>query len=223
MPSVHPTFRAAGEDAQRMVIVGATGSGKTTKAREIVELARAGHADVVYFDVKGLNDFGFPVVSAESIADPEALTKALDDEETNGAITVMLDPFGDPIEQLDTAARSAFVRGNLLFVLDDAMGVEGSKVSKWIGNIITQGRARGVGFLAIVQRIHWVPLIFLTEAEHIVTFEIHGEADRDRLERDGHPELAAAGGLQRFEYLWYSREDRSVVAFAPIALTPSTN
>ena len=212
-----PTFNASGREAERMVIVGMTRSGKTTKLKEIAQLAREGSADIVYFDVKGLNDLGYPIVPVETVATPEALTEAL--TANQGAITVQLQPFGEAVEQLDSIARAAFVRGNLLFILDDAMGVEGARASKWVNNIITQGGARGVGFIAVVQRVHWVPIIFLTEAGHIIAFQIHGEEDQKRLMAYGHPDLGAAGGLQKYEYLWYSLDDRRVVAYAPIALS----
>ncbi len=45
-------FRATGEDAQRMLVVGKTGAGKTTLAVMLAEQARR----CIWIDVKGTND-----------------------------------------------------------------------------------------------------------------------------------------------------------------------
>ena len=224
MPDEGPKFQASGREAERMLIAGMTRSGKTTKLREIVAFAHEGRAEIVYFDVKGLNDLGYPVVPLESVDTPDKLTAVLADDEIGGAITVQLQPYGaTPEEQIETLARSAFVRGNLLFVLDDAMAIEGMRSPRSVNNIITQGAARGIGFIAVVQRVHWVPLVYVTEASHVIAFTLNGDEDRKRLSSFCHTDLERSGDLPKYHHLWYSLDDRRVVAYSPIALSaPST-
>ena len=68
--------------------------------------------------------------------------------------------------------------------------------------------AAGVGFMGLVQRVHRIPLIFITEAEHIIAFELHGESDVRRLATEGDKSLEAAATLERYDYLWYDRDAR---------------
>lgn len=208
-------WRAAGADAERMIIIGATGSGKTTKAIELVSMAIAQGARVVWWDTKGLNDPQLPIVKAPALDSAQTLDTLLGEY---GAITVQLDPAGDDDPQFDGTMRAAFELGNVLVVVDDAMGILQVRATKWLQRVITMGRARGVGFVSVVQRAHWIPRILLSEAEHIVAFELHDVDDLDVLMRTGNRSLERAGTLRRWEYLCYSRRDRHVVACEPIDL-----
>jgi energy-coupling factor transporter ATP-binding protein EcfA2 len=200
-----------------MVIAGTTGSGKTTLAVMLAEQSQR----AVWIDLKGLNDPGWPVVQALKFPDIGVSTSApyLAARLAEWPrITVQLSdmPGMSDLEQVDRVAHAAYKLGNVLLVLDDAMGVHTVNPPYYLNRVITMGRARGVGFLAIVQRAHRIPRVLMTEAEHLVAFELPGAEDVDRLAREANPALAAAGDLRRWHYIWYAREQRITQAFNPL-------
>ena len=196
-----PTFRAKGEDAERMFIAGRSGYGKTTLASSIVSpLARQG-VDVVHFDSKGENELSLtPVEHA-----PGREAELMDLLDRHGAIAVRPDLFNERErgETLGGVAEACYVRGNLLLVLDDAMTAAGQQPPLGVTALVAQGRSRGVGVMVIAQRPSNVPILFWTQAEHVVSFNVVGEADAKRL-ANIHPAFAEVGELERFEFLWHS-------------------
>lgn len=202
-------FRAKGQNAQRSIIGGKTGSGKTTLAKEIALAA----SRLVWFDVKGLNDPGLPVHYADEFYElvtiqapsrggmkprlvargkPAALLAVL---ATTPQITIQARRERDSfpaVDQLDAVAEAAYHVGNLLFVLDDAMGVVGSQPPTFVHRLLTEGRARGIGWMAIVQRLHGIPLVFLSEAEHAIFFVMNDAYDLERISAGRGADVAAA-------------------------------
>jgi len=223
MPSVVLT----GKNAQRLIAVGQSGTGKTTNMITLAEQA----ARAVWIDVKRENDPGWPVVFATEFLWPEgdarAHALAALFEKHGPRLTVQLSdlPGTKDLEQLDAAAEAAFRHSDTLFVLDDAMGVLESAPTYYLNRILTMGRSRGVGFIGITQRVHRVPLVFLTEANHIVAWAVLGESDVDRLARDGHPDLSGVRHLAQgivpnapvvSQFMWLDRQTKSVQLFDPI-------
>lgn len=201
------TWRPHGNDAERMVMIGSTGSGKTTLARSLVANADR----VVWWDTKAMGESGFEqrVTWAPEHAELIAATDRLE---------VAPDPHRDHTEQMDEVAHAVYQRGNILFVVDDAMGVMAQRAPQWTNNVVTMGRSRGVGLLTIVQRVHHIPRVLMTEAEHTLAFELHGRTDIERLVDECSPDLAVVAELQRFEYVWYSRRDRLAVKVPPLKI-----
>jgi energy-coupling factor transporter ATP-binding protein EcfA2 len=203
------TPRLRGRDAQRVLIAGKAGSGKTTLAAILAKSARP----CLYFDPKALNEPGFATVmttSAFLALDPGRLSPTFQ-------ILVTPDPDGtDDAAQLDRLAKFAFTRGNMLFVVDDAMGVMTVRPPYFVNRIITMGRGRGVGFMAVSQRVHMIPRVLLTEAEHLIVFELHGQDDFDRLTSEGGAEIGEAEALPRYWFYWLDREQRVGQLFQPL-------
>ncbi|PKN80098.1 MAG: hypothetical protein CVU47_09605 [Chloroflexi bacterium HGW-Chloroflexi-9] len=214
-------WRAGGRDAQRIVIAGTTGSGKTTLA---LMLAEQSHR-AVWIDLKGLNDPGWPVVPALKFPDNDPAPYLAARLAEWPHITVQLSdmPGMKDLDQVDRVAQAAYKLGNVLLVLDDAMGVLTVDPPYYLNRVITMGRARGVGFMAIVQRTHRIPRVLMTEAEHVVAFELPGAEDVDRLAREAGPALAAARDLRRWHYIWYAREQRITQAFNPLRRARKTD
>lgn len=203
------SFRAEGRDAERMIVIGKTGSGKT----ELVKLVAAQAERVMWWDTKRLNEGGFGV--APPPAGPAELAALLD---AQPHVTVQPDPNLNATEQLDALAHAVYEHGNVLFVVDDAMNAMGVAPPHWINNIVTMGRSRGIGLISIVQRAHHIPRVLLTEAEHVVAFELHGESDVKRLREEVAQELEQTTGLQRFHFAWYSRGTREITICPPLPL-----
>ncbi|GMU39479.1 MAG: hypothetical protein AMXMBFR23_03450 [Chloroflexota bacterium] len=208
-----------GREAERVLISGASGSGKTTFAVQLVrEAARA-----VWVDVKRDNAPGWPVVYATDFLyagdTPEARGARLAEHLGNWPhLTVQLAdlPGLSDTDQLDAVAAAVFALGNTLLVLDDAMGVVDSAPPYYLNRILTMGRSRGVGFVGITQRVHRIPLVFLTEAVHLVAFKAYGGSDVDRLARDGHAALAEVRDLAPYSYIWVDRGGGTVQLFKPL-------
>lgn len=211
-------FRATGDDAQRMFISGKTGCGKTTVAREIARQARR----CVWLDVKGLNEARWPaVVSAAeflelegSAARADRLDELLDSAPDQRLVVQLADrPDVRDDAQVDAAAEAVYARGNVLLVVDDAMGALSVRPPYYLARCLGMGRSRGVGVMSIVTNVHNIPRDMLPQSDHVITGETHNEDDVKRLEREGAVELGAARTLPRHEFLWYSREDGNTKRF----------
>lgn len=207
-------WRASGTDAQRAFIAGRTGSGKTTLAVQLASQAPR----TVWLDPKGLNDPGWPTLQALGFPMewPERYLAARLAEWPHVTVQLSDMPGVKDIEQIDRVAEAAYKLGNTLLVVDDAMGVMTTDPPYYLNRVLTMGRSRGVGFMGIVQRTHRIPRVLLTEAEHVIAFEMVGAEDVDRLVREVGPEMAAARDLRRWHYIWNDREQRQVHRFAPL-------
>ncbi|MCY3670065.1 MAG: type IV secretion system DNA-binding domain-containing protein [Alphaproteobacteria bacterium] len=179
-------WRPHGADAQRVAVVGATGSGKTTLVRQLLERAQR----VVAYDPKGLGEHGLPAGDAA----------------TGERVAVLRDPTTEPDAEVDAVCREVWARGNVLLVLDDAMVLSGTKPPHWLQVVVTMGRSRGIGVLSVVQRPRTVPRILLTEAEHVIAFRVRHPDDAELLARLASRRLAAAAALPRYDYVWCDLE-----------------
>ena len=120
-------------------------------------------------------------------------------------------------DQFDAVAEAVYSRGNCLLVIDDAMGALTVRPPYYVRRVWGMGRSRGVGAMALVTMAHNIPRDFLTQAEHVVAFELHNADDADRLRREAAAELAEALELRRWEYIWYDRAQRLARRFRPLS------
>lgn len=224
-----PTFVAQGFDADRMLIAGKTGSGKTSLFLEAV----APNVDrMIFISPKREALGGWPVLSAaqflgirsrpaflaEQFALSPRIVVHLTRVEAGGSRSVV-DLYGT---QIDAVANAAFELGNCLLVLDDVAMVVGAQPPLALNDVVIAGRSQGVGFVGLTQRVHNIPRVFLDQAMHVVAFRQQGAEDVARLAREVNPALAAASDLnlpdtsrgERVgEFIWY--DDRSTTVHLP--------
>lgn len=218
--------RLKGANAQRILVCGRSGMGKTTLARDLAQRA----ARAVWVDPKGLNEAGWPtIVKADRFVDlPSAGAKAahlrrLLEEHSRIVVQLADRPDyakGDPAKsdqlQVDAVAEAAYTLGNVLFACDDMQGVYTSQPSYFLHRVATMGRSRGVGALCLVTSVINFPLDFLRSSNHIVAFAMHEETEVARL-RAAHPGLAAVADLAPFEHVWADLDRGIVQECAPLA------
>lgn len=217
----HIEWRPVGANAQRTLVVGRSGTGKTTRARALAALAPR----AVWLDPKGLNEAGWPhVVMADTFADQETggarasrLRELLD---AHGRIVVQLadrpdlgkTPKASDAYQVDAVAQAAYTLGNCLFAIDDLQGVMESSPTYYVTRVLTMGRSRGVGSLGMVTSIYRLPLDFVRQTNHIVAYAQHMAEDVERLAAI-HPDLRQAADLEPYEYVWADLDTGTVRVF----------
>jgi hypothetical protein len=216
-----------------MFIAGQSGSGKTVFAVSVLRRAPR----CVYIDPKRENKPGFPVVAATRFlatpeGEPRATLLAALFAQHGPRITIQFGAAGhgnykgtDAFHraQAEAVAEAAFLHRNTLYAIDDAMGVLESSPPFWIGRILTEGRALGVGFLGIPQRPHRVPLTMISEAQHVVSFYLALAADVARM-CEVNPGFEAAHDLATAdpekgiggEFLWHVQGAKTVQRCAPL-------
>jgi len=191
----------------RLIIVGPTGSGKSTLARAL--LRRVRHRVVV-----------------DSKAGPEwdgwgELVTRPEDPALRSADQVLfrLPPAADP-DLWDALFWTLFrSRPHTLVYLDEAAHVtKAGWEPPGLRAIITQGRSRGIGLWASMQRPTEVSNFLISEAEHAIVFWLDLLPDVKKLTGKLGEGVKRAQGLARYEWLEWSRDTRVVRKHRPIDL-----
>jgi hypothetical protein len=160
----------------RGVLVGMTGSGKTTLARYILKPFR----NVVAYDVKGTL-FWRGYTRLESLKE-----------------IVSSKPDGDGNQRLIYAPNHAelysetyrdlffqwcYERMHTFLYIDEVSGVtDRLEISPYYHAILTRGRERGNGLLSATQRPVLIPSVIMSESENWYVFRLGMEADRKKVE-----------------------------------------
>lgn len=158
----------------RAVLIGRTGSGKTTVAREICS---ARDYVVVYDHKLNLRWPGFQRfhrLQELQAADPVKIPK------------MIYAPCPDEFEDVDAISdffKFAYFRGNTTVYVDEIYSVcsAGGRIPKWYKLCFTQGREMGVSTISSTQRPKDIPQVALSEAEHWYIFQLLMEQDREKV------------------------------------------
>jgi|SRR5262245_13070141 len=162
----------------RAILIGATGCGKTTLARRLIEDAEKPYS--VVYDPKG-----------ESISKdwPETGHVVFDDFQAIQASEERRLIYHPSVEEEhDRRAQDEFFRWvyhrqfTRLYVDEAYSLLGGSSPSHYFQACLSRGREKGISTVVSTQRPSRIPLITLSEAEHYFIFRLHWPADMQRVE-----------------------------------------
>lgn len=156
---------------QRVTLVGATGSGKTSRMIELIRQSPV--SPVLIFDTKEDDAFlkCFPNAKVQEGLGP---IKKND-------VTIIRPA---PVESSDPEILDDFLYGlhqseNVLVVIDEAyMFHRGGQAGPGLLGLITRGRSRGITMLTGSQRPAWVSRFVFTECEHFNILKLRNPGDR---------------------------------------------
>lgn len=158
----------------RAFFVGATGSGKTTLAKALMY----GIPNVAIIDPK--RTFDLPESWGAVITSDREFVEAWDDESPliyRPGAEMLKDP-----ESMDWWFQWIFERGNTLAFVDEAMLLtRGTNPPLYYAACIQQGRELGIGMWSATQRPARVPIVLLSESEHVFAFRLRNPDDRRRV------------------------------------------
>lgn len=157
---------------ERAVIVGKTGSGKTTLATALVNT----YHHVFAWDIKGELD----LLGAHEVKDPQELeSKKVRDWDR---IVYRPEPEFDTEDWNEAVLAWVYDRKNTTLYIDEIYALmRRSQAPEWYRAILTRGRSRRIRTISCTQRPAWIPLAVLSEAEHYVCFELNLLEDRKRM------------------------------------------
>lgn len=189
---------------QRLILVGATGTGKTTLARHLL----APFKTVLILDPKctyGGKDGepGYTLVSSPKAL--RGLRKSVD------FIQYRPDENHQNVWDYDEVYKWAYRRQNLMVYTDEAFLVHhGSYAPDWLRACVTCGRELGIGMMTGTQRPRGIDLRLLTEAEIFIAFDLRHKDDRKRMAEMGGDEFMQRPPQHAF-WLWRAGDQHPVL------------
>ena len=189
-------------------VAGRNGSGKTYLARKYL----AGYENVFCLDIKGTLEW--PEVSRDQLT----IVKHLADVHKVTTPKCIYKPA--PEEMEDTFYNDFFkfiyMRGHTICWVDEVMGVTPNphKIPFWYRAILTRGRELGVAAWSISQRPSGINLLPISEARHIMSFDLNLKKDRVTMcDVSGAPEFLDKPGHFKF---WYYNVNNSDAILAQL-------
>jgi hypothetical protein len=168
------------ETDERVFLAGKTDSGKTYIAQRLLR----GIERLVVLDPKGtLQSWRLAPWDRES----QRLLRNGDPVRTRVKL-----PAADTLESFwDDILFDCWNAGNVLVYVDEVylLKPEGGAYPRYLSRLYTTGRERGIGAWASAQRPAWVPLVLMSESEHVFAFRMNLEDDRITLAKNTHPDL----------------------------------
>src|SRR5690242_12949099 len=179
---------------QRMMLTGATGTGKTTLARYLLQPVKP----LIVIDPKCTyggksGEPGFRMVSR-----PAALFGLGSSVEF---VQYRPDERHQSVSDYDEVYRWVYRRGGLFVYTDEAFLVHhGSYAPDWLRACVTCGRELGIGMMHGTQRPRGIDLRLMTEAEIFVAFDLRHRDDRKRMAEMGGDEMMVRPPQHAFHY-----------------------
>ena len=156
----------------RGVLVGMTGSGKTTLAQLLLEPYRF----VAVIDPKGLLDW--PGYERTTTLKQTLKSKAEKIIYAPEAIELR------NLEYIDAFFAWVYHRRNTFLYVDEVYAVSyRNEIPPHYHSILTRGRERGNGLLSATQRPMLIPTVIMSEAENWYIFRLNMEGDRKKIEQ----------------------------------------
>lgn len=211
----------------RAAFVGTTGSGKTTLAKAMMW----GQKHVIVIDPKRTFTLpesflpGFPALTLD------AETKKASGWEDNPKVADVVkfvtnwqgpgpliyrpsvDETAEP-DLLDWLFYWILDRGNTLLYIDETtMATKKTQAPRGLMGCIQLGRERGVGTWCATQRPVNIPIICISEAEHMFTFRLRHPDDRQRMADYSDPRVAEPFPAKYSNGFWYYHDKSQTLKF----------
>lgn len=172
-------------NTERAVIVGRTGSGKTTLARVLC----GGYRSLVVIDPKWRFELPRTVTVVGSASDFAQVYP-----QRSQRVIYRPNPEDQDHADVDTVIRRILHYGRTALLIDEAMEYATvGRIMPAYKRAITQGRELFVPVISCTQRPIGVHNVILSEAEHMFAFDLQLEGDREKLVAGN----GAAGFLER--------------------------
>lgn len=183
----------------RGVAIGATGCGKTTLARYLIEDANKPYS--VVYDAKLSDAIGSWNTTQTIYSNFQRLKEA--DEPR----LIYRPPY---TEERDPDAQERFFewvywRYRTRLYVDEAYAIlGGTNPSFHLQACITRGRERGISTLIATQRPKRIPLIFLSESEHVYIFRLQLMGDRQTVRELTGLSIEEQMDLKQYEFYYFN-------------------
>ncbi len=179
---------------ERLVFVGATGSGKTVLAKHFLKRLNR----ILVIDPKHTFRLdGFKVRRSLPVFGSEfriIYRPRLEDDEELAGLLMSIMRGKNATVYCDELATLAEMYPNTTLILAD---------------MARTGRERHVSVWTALQRPRWVPRVFFTEAEIVIMFNLRSAEDRDYMAQFVGPE--ASDPIEKYTF-WYSHADEEIPA-----------
>lgn len=156
-------------DTQRMVIVGATGSGKTQAAMWHVSMRDFNVMPWIVFDFK----------HDEMINEAEGTQEIqLSDPIPEQPGIYIVHPHPSQTPEVEAMLWRIWERGNVGVYIDEGYMIsDGNKVNRALRAILTQGRSKRIPVIVLSQRPTWIDRFIFSESEFFQIFRLSHSDD----------------------------------------------
>lgn len=168
---------------QRLILVGATGTGKTTLARHLLDPFER----VIIIDSKCTYGGKDGEEGYEMVSTPARLRRL---RASVDLIQYRPDELHQSVDDYNEVYRWCYRRQDIMVYTDEAFLVHhGSYAPDWLRACVTCGRELGIGMITGTQRPRGIDLRLLTEAEIFIAFDLRHRDDRKRMAEMGGDEF----------------------------------
>ena len=174
----------------RTVLVGTTGSGKTTLARQLLD----SYPVVVVHDAKGLLKW----------PDYRVLTNWRELTRAREAKLIYRPSAKELRSELDQECffRWIYTRRNTVLYVDEVYSIAyRDELPPSYFACLTRGRERGIGILSATQRPTKIPNVILSESEHYFLFRLNLPNDRKKMQEVTGVHEEIIGNLQKTQFV----------------------
>ncbi len=167
---------------ERVFLAGRTKSGKTFAARELL----AKIPRLVVCDPKASDS-----IERWRLAPWDRESQRLLRNGEPVRTRVKRDPTQREDEFWDEVLFECWNAGNVVVYIDEVylLKPESGGYPRYLSLLYTTGRERGIGTWASAQRPTFIPMVLMSEAEHVFAFRLLREDDRSTLAKNTHPVL----------------------------------